>query len=220
LAFFGNFISIPIQNLLELLSSRSGVLKAEDYFKTYRLTVSEGRLVALELDGRPKQVQAAELLLLNLLDAGDSIFEFSTVPELGAGDQTRYGVALQDSSGNGLLLLMLAMGLAKVQDDLEHRASELPPPDTVYIFAQPQSQPFKPLEGSLKAFWEASCQILEWGVSPREISVYSDYPLRSVQLCVLELLGRGLLQEKPRENSSEQIQNLGDLVSFEGIDLV
>ena len=217
MAFFGNFISIPIQNLLELLSSRSGVLKAEDYFKTYRLTVSEGRLVALELDGRSKQVQAAELLLLNLLDAGDSIFEFSTVPELSGGDLTRYRVALQDSSGNGLLLLMLAMGLAKVQDDLEHRASELPHPDTVYIFAKPRE---KPLEGSLKAFWDASVQILEWGVSCREISVYSDYPLRSVQLCVLELVLKGLLQEKPRENSSEQIQNLGDLVSFDGIDLV
>jgi len=217
LAFFGNFISIPIQNLLELLSSRSGVLQAEDYFKTYRLTVAEGRLVALELDGKAKQVQAAELLLLNLLDAGDSIFEFSSVPELSGGDLTRYGVAVQDSSGNGLMLLMLAMGLAKVQDDLEHRASELPHPDAVYIFAKPQE---KPLEGSLKAFWDASYQILEWGVSCREISVYSDYPLRSVQLCVLELVSKGLLQEKPRENSSEQIQNLGDLVSFDGIDLI
>ncbi len=214
MAFFGNFISIPIQNLLELLSSRSGVLKAEDYFKTYRLTVHEGRLVALELEGRPKQVQAAELLLLNLLDAGDSIFEFNTLPELDSADLTRYGVAVQDSSG-GLLLLMLAMGLAKVQDDLEHRASELPHADTVYIFANPIS---KPLEGSLKAFWDAAVQILEWGVSCREISVYSDYPLRSVQLCVLELVGRGLLQEKPRANSSEQIQNLGDLVSFDAID--
>jgi len=215
LAFFGNFISIPIQNLLELLSSRSGVLKAEDYFKTYRLTVSEGRLVALELDERVKQVQAAELLLLNLLDAGDSIFEFSTLPELSGGDLTRYQLALRDSSG-GLGLLMLAMGLAKVQDDLEHRASELPHPDAVYIFAQ--SQTSKPLEGSLKAFWDASVQILEWGVSPREISVYSDYPLRSVQLCVLELVSKGFLQQKPRQNSSEQLQNLGDLVSFDAID--
>ena len=219
MAFFGNFISIPIQNLLELLSSRSGVLRAEDYFKTYCLTVSEGRLVALELDGRAKQVQAAELLLLNLLDAGDSIFEFYTPPELDAADLTRYGVTLQDSDGNGLLLLMLAMGLAKVQDDLEHRASELPHPDTVYILVQ-NKEPTKALEGSLKAFWDASVQILEWGVSCREISVYSDYPLRSVQLCVLELVSKGLLQEKPRENSSEQIQNLGDLVSFEGIDLI
>ena len=215
MAFFGNFISIPIQNLLELLSSRSGVLKAEDYFKTYRLTVSEGRLVALELDERVKQVQAAELLLLNLLDAGDSIFEFSTLPELSGGDLTRYQLALRDSSG-GLGLLMLAMGLAKVQDDLEHRASELPHPDAVYIFAQ--SQTSKPLEGSLKAFWDASVQILEWGVSPREISVYSDYPLRSVQLCVLELVSKGFLQQKPRQNSSEQLQNLGDLVSFDAID--
>ena len=217
MAFFGNFISIPIQNLLELLSSRSGVLKAEDYFKTYRLMVYEGRLVALELDGRAKEVGAAELLLLNLLDAGDSIFEFRTIQELDAGDLTRFQVASSEVGPGGLPLFSLAMGMAKVQDDLEHRAAELPHADTVYILDKPIE---KPLEGSLKAFWNAAHQILEWGVSCREISVYSDYPLRSVQLCVLGLLGRGYLQEKPRENSSEQIQNLGDLVSFDGIDLV
>jgi hypothetical protein len=209
LAFFGSFASIPLTNLLILMSGRNGLLSAEDYFKKYRLTLSGGRLVALEIDGRQHHPMAAELLLLNLLDARDGSFQFRAEAELEEIELTRFQALSQDAPQGGFPLASLSMALAKLQDDLENLEPTLPSADAVYLITR---DPGTSLESPLSLFWEEGQTVLDWGVSPREVAVYTDYPLRSVRYCTQLLLQKGILFEKIRQNPDDEIQDLDGLI--------
>lgn len=190
-----------------LMSSRNGLVVAEDYFKRYELGLKEGRLISLKIDGHGYSPKTAEFLLLNLLDATDGMFQFRAEAEL---DRQAWQ-DLQLSATETLSLTHLSMGLAKVKDDLHHRESQLPDPDS--LFDRTESEPV----GPFAAIWKDVSGKLEFPTSVRAMSMETDYPLRSLQLCVLDWTEQKILLKIETE-SEEVAQDLSDLIDRSFLD--
>lgn len=176
MALFGSLDSLPLEELLQMLSQKEGALELWNLKEIPPTTIhlEPGFIRSLEQQGKPLDPMAAKAVLHALLLARQGSFEF--LP----GVRPKHGVRLN------LPVQKVLLGLMTLQDELERYRPYLPHPEAVFQVAG--SSPEDP---RFRDFFRLALPYLKRGASAKELAERLHLPLDQVRLYLyrLQLLG-------------------------------
>lgn len=159
MAIFGSLDTLPLIDVLPIVSLKKGVLKIalEDLGKIVELYFQNRSLVAIRSAGRYLDAIEGLQELRSLLyrESGTFWFEFDTEPQT---DARLYWPVEQ-----------VLFELAEFQDEKSHYAKLLPDPDTVFTLSEvaPQNVEFSLL---VNTFYQKAKPLLMQGASVRQLA--------------------------------------------------
>lgn len=187
MAIFGNLKQISLGDLLPLLKSQKGSLEIFNLDALPRVTlfVEAGRLVSLQLAGKPVDEVQVRSVIGALMNAKRGSFEF--IP----------GVSPRDRHPSGWDLDRLMLAVTTIADEMVVAEDNLPHPDTVFRLISSSD----PEDSRVADFWGRAREMLAEGASSRQLSQQLGVPLSHAGFYLLKLRQAGLI-EPVRADSS------------------
>jgi hypothetical protein len=195
MAIFGNLAEFPLIEVMGMLEQRCGVLRFGKIgrFESLELQINNGRLQGLLVNGKVmRDGLTAKDLLVEIANAKDGNFEFQRVP------------ATSGSLLNDLAIEVneVLLRRATLDDEWNNYRDSLPDIETRFVLA---TQELVWLDGDLQRFWNQAEQLLEYGISAKELAQRLNLEIRLVQVNLYKLRATGVIRPARR------IQEIADI---------
>ncbi|GAB5603065.1 DUF4388 domain-containing protein [Thermus sp. FJN-A] len=199
MALFGSLDSMPLEEILSLLSQKEGALELWNLKDIPPTTIylKPGRIRSLDQHGKPLPSLKAKAVFQALLLARQGSFEF--IP----GAKPKHRERLNWPTEKVLL------SLTTLQDELEAYRSLLPSPEARFRLAGSS-----PADPRFKDFFQLALPYLKRGASAQEISRALSIPLDQVRLYLYKLQHLGAVK---RAEAGGRSKDAGLLSGIRGL---
>ncbi|GAA5334966.1 MULTISPECIES: DUF4388 domain-containing protein [Thermus] len=176
MALFGSLNSLPLEEILQMLSHKEGALEIWNLkgMPATTLYLKPGFIRSVDQNGKPLDPVAAKATLQALLSAREGSFEF--LPGARPSHKVRLNLPVEK----------VLLGFITLQDELERYRPFLPHPEALF-----QAAGNFPKDPRFKEFFCQALPHLERGASAQELAQKLQLPLDHVRLYLyrLQLLG-------------------------------